>query len=398
MKLIKNTIISAFVFLAPLTAMGQTVVTDGNLTVTFSESPLFTSPDTHNLAPGNVSVANIIVENTGTEEETLLFSVANEIDGGLASGLGLLVSYSGSDLYENTFSDLFSNSPITIDTINAGASKNYTLTTTFLKSSDNTYQGADISFDFIVGFSSGSTVTPPQTGGGGGTLTIPTPGGPNIPPGEVAGAATNTEDMPKVLGVADLLNNLIRRFLPEQEQEVINSDTTTTRSDIKEKVDVKDQNQYQESPAINVADRENNNDCTFWWLFILGVMLLIGGLLNHYFRPTNEFMSTGTFTSILFSASFVVLVWVAWIIGILPGTWWVFALAWFVYFGYEHLYVFETKTIWNKLLYYGYYIVTGIIFAASAWLWDIPCQWWPFLGVSVFATILSVREYLSNKV
>lgn len=168
----------------------QVVQTDGDLTVTFSQLPLFSAPDTTNIAPGITQLQTVTIQNNGANTEAILLSVANESSTGLADGVTLVVEDDQSTIhFSDTFDALFASTPVTLGELAAGASRTYTLVTAFASSSGNTYQGTTMSFDLLFGFASGAAVSTGGGGGGGGGGTATTDASPD---GIVAGTATTS--------------------------------------------------------------------------------------------------------------------------------------------------------------------------------------------------------------
>lgn len=379
-------LITSGLLVAPLYTLAQTTVVDGSLRATFSSVPLFTSP--HAFAPSMGLTASTTLENLGTDDEDILFGVENATSTGLADVLVFTIKSSGVTLYEDTLQNFFTGTPHTIDSLDAGDSTVYDLEVSFASSSDDNYQGSTAGFDLVVGFSDGSTVVTPggggSDGGGGGT-----PGAPNaLPPGQTAGAFDAAgESYPDVLGITDIASNWLN----------IASDTLSGEQS-EDKNTEEGESGTEEVAGADTSKRDTQfttfleENCTFWWLILLSIILLGGTLLNHVLRPKNTSIANTTKVTLLFVPTFILLVFLAYYFVVLESTWWVLAIAWFVYFGYEYLQNQEMHSLYNPAVTHGYYIGSGVLFTILALTLGIPCVWWPFALVAILTLSFAIKN------
>lgn len=379
-------LITSGLLVAPLYTLAQTTVVDGSLRATFSSVPLFTSP--HAFAPSMGLTASTTLENLGTDDEDILFGVENATSTGLADVLVFTIKSGGVTLYEDTLQNFFAGTPHTIDSLDAGDSTVYDLEVSLASSSDDNYQGSTAGFDLVVGFSDGSTVVTPggggSDGGGGGT-----PGAPNaLPPGQTAGAFDAAgESYPDVLGITDIASNWLN----------IASDTLSGEQS-EDKNTEEGESGTEEVAGADTSKRDTQfttfleENCTFWWLILLSIILLGGTLLNHVLRPKNTSIANTTKVTLLFVPTFILLVFLAYYFVVLESTWWVLAIAWFVYFGYEYLQNQEMHSLYNPAVTHGYYIGSGVLFTILALTLGIPCVWWPFALVAILTLSFAIKN------
>lgn len=382
--------ITSSLLTAPFYTLAQTTVVDGSLQATFSSVPLFTSPSA--FSPGMELTASTTLENLGTESEDVLFGVENESSTGLADVLIFTIKSGNVTLYEDTLQNFFTNSPHTIDTLNANTSTVYDLQVSFASSSDDTYQGSTAGFDLLVGFSDGSTVVTPGSGessgsneGGGSSGTLITTN--NLPPGEVAGAFDDDNSYPAVMGITDIASNWLN----------IASDALSGEQPEDESTE-EGESGTEEVAGADTSKRDTQfttfleENCTFWWLILLSIILLGGTLLNHVLRPRNTSITNTTKVTLIFVPTFILLVSLAYYFVVLESTWWVLTIAWFVYFGYEYLQNQEMHSHYNPTVTHSYYIGSGVLFTILALTLGIPCVWWPFALIAILTISFAIKS------
>ena len=140
-------------------------VTLAALEVEFQAIPLFVDAD---VKPGDVVSRTVIVRNTGTETQDIIFDFRNEFSDGLADVMELAVTDPGTVYVDNFFTNLFAMGEINLGQLGGGAQTTYTFTASLDPSIGNAYQLTEFGFDIVIGFASGQTVTDGGGGSGGG--------------------------------------------------------------------------------------------------------------------------------------------------------------------------------------------------------------------------------------
>lgn len=168
-KIIKSLIFSvsalflAVLWMSPAKAMAATTE--------FSNTPLFGES---NFAPGNSITDRYIKINneTGDTHSAIIkaFDVINS--GGLGDVTNLQIKDGSDILYDNTFSDFFSQSEVVLPQIGAGESKTFYLIVTFDPSAGNSYQNSTMSFGIEAGLDDGDTGTDTTVISGGGSSIV----------------------------------------------------------------------------------------------------------------------------------------------------------------------------------------------------------------------------------
>lgn len=210
-------LLPALLLWLPFVASAQTTQSDGNLEVTFETVPLFNAL---NIAPGFTEVKTVTVKNNGTDTEEVYVSAVNATSTGLADFVNLTISSTSTipnQLFADTFTSFYNQSPIDLDDLGAGEARTYVFEANFIATSSNAYNGTSMGFDLVVGFESGPAVTTPGTGGGGGGGSsggsVPNSG----PTPQVAGASTDPGIWEQFLeGIRDTVKGMQGRVLGEE--------------------------------------------------------------------------------------------------------------------------------------------------------------------------------------
>jgi len=156
-------ILLSFAFLLPAFAFAS---------VEFEQSPLFGES---NFAPGNSITRYVNIENESPDAHEIIvkaFDYVNEDN--LGDVIDLQIKEGSSVLYENTFSDFFSDGKITLRELSSGETVTLDFVATFNPDSDNNYQGKTFGFSLEVGIEGEESVTDTvavggSLGGGGGS-------------------------------------------------------------------------------------------------------------------------------------------------------------------------------------------------------------------------------------
>ena len=168
--------------------------TDGHLTITYPDEPLF---EETNIAPGFATSKIITVTNNADEEKNIgveFTGTISELDEVLNSSIqkNATTIYGGlSD--PKTLNDLINAGEISLTTLGAGQSADFTLSLELGEDVSNDYQDKISVFDLSVGFI--ETTTPPPSNANANTNT---PSNTNNTNGIVLGAETEQE--PKIKG------------------------------------------------------------------------------------------------------------------------------------------------------------------------------------------------------
>ncbi len=211
-------LLPALLLWLPFVANAQTTQSDGNLEVTFETVPIFNAL---NIAPGFTEVKTVTVKNNGTEVEDVYVSAVNATSTGLADFVNLTISSTSTtpnQLFADSFTEFFNQSPIDLDDLAAGQARTYVFEANFIATSSNTYNGTSMGFDLVVGFESGPAVTTPGTGGGGGGGGSSGGSAPSSgPTPQVAGVFTNPGIWEQFLeGIRDTVEGMQGRVLGEE--------------------------------------------------------------------------------------------------------------------------------------------------------------------------------------
>ncbi|MCB9819279.1 hypothetical protein H6789_01020 [Candidatus Nomurabacteria bacterium] len=268
---LKTLILVAVAMVVPVIANAQIV--SGNLEVTFQNTPLFSESS---VTPGTVVARTVTVRNLGSDTESVYTSLQNATSTGLSDFMELSINDGGGTVHlaTTTFSTLFTATPIALGTISGGDTIIYTYVASLPSGVSGAYAGTSMSFDLVVGFEGGSSVSDGGSGGGGGGG-----GGGNdddTPTPLIAGASTSTQ--PFWDGIVSRLNDLAQRSLGAV-LGTSDSVATTTGEEII------DENQIEGDE--NVFDNGSEDSWTDFlckYLWILVIIWLLVSAVAYYFR------------------------------------------------------------------------------------------------------------------
>ncbi len=151
MMLRKNfyTILLFIMCLLPASLFAQDLVVD------FEALPLFSEAS---LMPGTSVERTVSVTNEGAGEQDVYVSVQNEFYDEFADVLTLSIRADGGVYYTGTFTDFFSQVPISLGELGEGDTRVYTFIITF-EDVENSYQQKTLGFDLVIGFVGGESVS-----------------------------------------------------------------------------------------------------------------------------------------------------------------------------------------------------------------------------------------------
>lgn len=378
------------------TALAQVVVSDGPLTVTFESLPLFNAPDQTNIAPGYVNEKHIIVTNTGSVAESVLFVTSNSFSTGLASQMQINVrdKLTGDVYFDATAETLFLETSIGLGVLGAGASRTYAIGTAFSTTSGNSYQGTTMGFDVAFGFTTGATVVPPDGGGGGGTR-LPTPGTPNLPPGQVAGATDSllpwapvwvNEAFEWLQGVS----NSVPLTSGDEGEEITGGEGDSDQGEVNGLEQVA--GEATVTPANEIVAAIANDMCLATWLLALTIISILVAAIDDRWRRNEAHFLTFWRRHMLFTLGYSLAVLLITWLGAISIFGIPLAIIWVVMqiVDYRaHIGYFETWTPAVRLLVY---IVSAAAFGLSSLIWAWPCVWWPFAVIAVGAIVTFIFD------
>jgi len=385
-------------------ALAQVVVTDGNLEVTFAQTPLFGAPGESNLAPGVSTQKTVTVRNIGTEPETVIANVQNESSTGLAEQSLFTIADTDTAVYFNDLMSIFFQADfVTLGTLAGGDGRQYILSVLFDETSGNTYQGATMGFDLLFGFASGATVSTGGGGGGGGTtsggfIPQPTPGAPNtLPDGQIAGAATSNVSPTNswwepfvdwatgtVAGSAASTESgaQVGASLDEQVDATSSARTADTAESL---------NEVATEPRV--AGSTTQAWCTFLWLLLLAILSLITSVADDLLQHRGSIFRTLFKRQLVFSLGYSVLVGVAYYVGIIDETWWLLAGMWLLAQGVDIYAHTKHVTLWRPRTHFMVMGGGAVLLIGVGMFTDSVCIWWPFVVVA----LLSLLSYFVVK-
>lgn len=266
----KTFILVAIAALLPAVVDAQVV--SGNLEVTFQNTPLFSESS---VTPGTVVARTVTVRNLGSDTEAVYTSLQNATSTGLSDFMELSINDDGGTVHlaTTTFSTLFTATPIALGSISGGDTIIYTYVASLPSGVSGAYAGTSMSFDLVVGFEGGSSVSDGGSGGGGGGSNnddddTPTP--------LIAGASTSTQ--PFWNDIINRFNDLAERSLGAVLGASDAAATTTGEQII-------DENEVDENESTFDGDnRDTWSDllCKYIWIFVL--IWLIVSAIAYYFR------------------------------------------------------------------------------------------------------------------
>ena len=267
----KILLLTAIAVVIPVFADAQVI--SGNLEVTFQNTPLFSESS---VVPGTVVARTVTVKNLGIDTEAVYTSLQNSSSTGLADFMELSITENGGTVHlaTTTFSTLFTASPIALGSIAGGDTRTYTYIASLPSGVSGSYAGTSMSFDLVVGFEGGASVSDGGSGGGGGG------GGSNDnvdePTPSVAGAATSNQ--PFWDSIISRLNDLAQRSLGAV-LGVSDVAATTTDEEIIDENEIEDIGRAYDS---NSAGDWSDFLCEYIWLFV--IIWLIVSVAAYYFR------------------------------------------------------------------------------------------------------------------
>ena len=135
--------------------------------IEFQTTPLF---EALNILPGDDTTKWVRVKNNSSEEQSVAVSVDYyEDDDSLGSQMKIVISESGSPLYEGSLSDFFIGGEEFLSSISVGVEKYYDFTVSFLSEADNNYQGKSLIFNISVGVQARESIGGEDDGSSGGS-------------------------------------------------------------------------------------------------------------------------------------------------------------------------------------------------------------------------------------
>ena len=391
--LLVSTLVS-FGFLAALPAAAQVTVIDGDISATFSGTPLFTAPTTANIVPAATQTGTITVVNNGTDTESVLLAAVATSSTGLSEAIELVVAEGGLVRYTGTFSDFFSTPSVPLSNLAPGASSTYVLTTNFLSGSGNQYQGTVMAFDLRIGFASGAGVIGPTGGGSGGgggggntTSTLinnATSGESNSPDGIVAGVATDSgsEFGDGLWPLWDTLTAAISDTVtPDRTASGAGESTVSTPGTLLDQESTANTNEVPKGVVAGIADESAlGKICILLWFLLLVLLGLVGRSALRHASPTQLPSQIDTDTLrlryILVTAGYVIVLLVVHLVtGITPVAGWLLFAAWVLHQGYDFGVVWHHTRLFGRLrlvVLLAGVIALFILPTYVSWL----CQWW----------------------
>ena len=129
-------------------------------------------------------------------------------------------------------------------------------------------------------------------------------------------------------------------------------------------------------------------------LLILLVIISFGwSAVEDLIRPTSSYFKPLFFRNAIFTAVYLLALYLGYTYDLLGQYWWVLVVAWVgmtVIDYHSHRYEFPDWSAASRNLFYT---VLGVLFLTSYYLFSFPCIWWPFAMIAV----VSVTLYLLDK-
>ena len=287
----KILLLAAIAVVIPVFADAQVV--SGNLEVTFQNTPLFSESS---VVPGAMIARTVTIRNLGSDIEAVYTSLQNSTSTGLSDFMELSINDGGGTVHlaTTTFSTLFSASPIALGSIAGGDTHVYTYVASLPSGISSTYAGTSMSFDLIVGFEGGASVSDGGGGGGGG-------GGNNDDDDVLQGTPTilgaSTSTQPFWDDIISRLNDLAERSLGVVLGTATDVEATTT----------------DEGDDIEVVGATSDDDtesswpdllCEYIWLFV--IIWLIVSAVAYYFRNSFDEANIMFVTQVCFASIAIV--------------------------------------------------------------------------------------------
>ena len=214
-------------------------------------------------------------------------------------------------------------------------------------------------FNYTTGDPITFTLPPPGQIAGAAT-TVPTPSGftptaaPATPPPSVAGAATEGDD--SIEGEAEA-----------GAEPTVAGAVSDAVADVLE------------------------GDCTLTWLLLLLVFTLGWSLIDDLVRKTSGAWQKRLTQNLIFSAVYAVAVIAAGFLGVLATWWWVLALAWAMFTGFDYK-KHQDDINWSANYRNAFYVALAVLFIVVHFVFGWPCVWIPFAVVGIAAAALYISR------
>lgn len=354
--------------------------------VVFASDPLFAGT-ADPLMPGDTITRSFTVTNNSSDIETVYVRTLNDSDtNDLADALAVSITDASGEVYSGQLSDLFardnkSDSPPLGD-LAPSESRAYDMNVTFAPQAGNTYQNGTAAFDLCIGFDGGNencitgTGTPDDTDGGGGGGGGDNPDNDDDPPpGIIAGESTSTPTFTNT--VIDPVVNFVRA--------AVLGESTTTDTGTSTSVETYEPVVTRTGSAAGVF--LSNEYCTLWWLLLLVLISCAWSFYEDRYRNGSAASIALFNRNAIASGVYVIVLFLAELLGFLAGFWWVFAAAWGVMMIVDYR-AHQAIPGWTAASRNLFFASAAGLFILTSFLFDFPCTWLPFFFVLVASGLL----------
>ena len=298
----------------------------------------------------------VAVTNAGAETESVYTEVENATSTGLAEVVSLTIESNGTVYYEGTFADFFERTGVELGTLEAEETRAYSYTVALLAEDVLRKQ---MDFDLVVGFVDGPAVT-------------------------TRGEKRNVPEEEPVHSWIDRsffggMGGLFKES--EEVAEEVWSTTMTTAGEV---------NRVSSPTAIFITEAY----CDFWWLLLLMLIPVAWSGYDALYRHRRE----DRFRDIArFAAVYVSLLLLFQILGVLHLLWVVFAAAWTTKAVMDYRYAESLDTVEEMQDRNIFFAGASSLLIITAFFFTFPCEWWPFMLVSVASGLLYLFAELDKE-
>lgn len=369
---LKNASLLMGVLLGFVVCLVPQLVSAQALNVSFEQTPLFNEIG---VAPGVVVTRSVTVTNNGSEVESVYTSTQNVSSTGLSDYIHIAVT-KDTVVYVSTttLTDFFASEPTALGQLDPGASAVYSYTAS-IPSTTNIPQDSRAQFDLVVGFEGGEFVTDGGGGGGNGTR-ISLVETPQTPDGEVAG-----ESISLPVAVQDFIDDTVTSFF-----EGIGLGTvagTSTDTEVDSSTSTTEETDSDAVPSTQAVSLDDESDCTFWWLLLLGLISLLWSSIDDGIRTVRKSL---LLQNALISALYLASVVLGFVFNAIDSIWPILALFWVSTVAYDY-FVHTHLEMWSGSLRNLFYILASVGLILSSLAVSFPCVWWPFAVVLILSLL-----------
>lgn len=372
--------------------------------VDYGGGPLFSNAD---FLPGDTEVRTFTVENLSETQQEVRLRTVNESNTGLAEVVHMQIeAQAGAEYFDDTLLQLFAVNFVSLGNIDVGDTEQFVIGATFLPDSGNGYQSGSAGFALCVGFAGDNencvTDTDPGPGGyaqgsydggnGNGESISLTPSNDSdddddLPPGQIAGESTTTPPT-----FFDDIGTAVAQPFIDFVRGAVLGDTASATTSSSTEVEIEEGTDEEDESVVDAVlgsiDDLGDSGCTLLWLALLVAISVSWSLIEDILGKARAQFGRFFVRNIVFGGIYLALLVLSSALGFLDTIWWLFALAWAIFTGFDYYLHNLALDLWSPQMRNIYFFVTSLVIALLGYFTPLLCVWIPFVGIMLVSAIL----------